>query len=76
MVRRLPKRGGTKKVLTAEKKVLSFEEEILILEKLATELLETARQLPPGTNRHDILKEIGKFRVRIAALRKPGRPLP
>jgi hypothetical protein len=70
MVRRLPEKNRTKKFPILEKKSLTFEEEILILEKLAIELLQTARQLPPGTKRHDILKEIGKFRVRIAALRK------
>ena len=59
----MPTRDRTKKILT-------FEEKILILEELATELLETARQLRPGTERHGILREIGSFRVRIAALRK------
>jgi len=66
MVRRL-----RRKFLILEKmKLPTFEEEILILEKQATELLETARQLPPGIKRNDLLKEIGRFRVRIAALRK------
>ena len=42
-------------------------------------LLEMARQLPPGQERQDILKEIGRIRARIAAIlpptkRKPGRP--
>jgi len=50
--------------------------QILILEELAAELLQTARQLPPGAKRHDILKEIGSFRVRIAALRKSELSLP
>jgi hypothetical protein len=66
MVRRL-----RKKFLIFEKmKLPTFEEEILILEKQATGLLETARQLPLGIKRNDLLKEIGRFRVRIAALRK------
>jgi len=43
---------------------------ILALEELAAELLKTARELRPGAKRHDILKEIGSLRVRIAALRK------
>ena len=47
-----------------------MEEKILTLEELAMELLETARKLPSSGKRHDILKEIGSFRVRIAALRK------
>ena len=32
-------------------------------------LLETARKLPAGAVRHDILKEIRKFSARIAALK-------
>jgi hypothetical protein len=37
------------------------------LDTMAAKLLETARKLPPGPVRHDVLKEIGKFRVRITA---------
>jgi hypothetical protein len=40
------------------------------LEVTATELLEAARKLPPGPTRHESLKEIGKFRARISALRQ------
>jgi hypothetical protein len=40
------------------------------LEETATELLEAARKLPPGPARHDSLKEIGRFRTRITALRQ------
>jgi hypothetical protein len=65
------RRSRTKKILVGEE-IPTFEEKILKLEELATELLETARELPPGTKRHDLLKEIGSFRVRIAALRKSG----
>ena len=36
---------------------------------MAAKLLETARKLPPGPVRHDVLKEIGKFHVRINRLR-------
>ena len=39
------------------------------LETMAAKLLETARKLPAGPVCRDILKEIGKFRVRIAALK-------
>ena len=39
------------------------------LEEMVAKLLETARKLPPGPVRHDVLKEIGKFRVRITALK-------
>ncbi len=37
------------------------------------ELLKTARKLPPGPVRHDLLKEIGKFRARIIALKAKGK---
>jgi hypothetical protein len=39
------------------------------LEEMIEKLLKAARKLPPGPIRHDILKEIGRFRVRLAALR-------
>jgi hypothetical protein len=39
------------------------------LDTMAAKLLETARKQPPGPVRHDVLKEIGKFRVRITALK-------
>ena len=65
------RRSGMKKVVI-EEKIPVFEEKVSKLAKLATELLETARKLPPGTKRHDLLKAIGSFRVRIAALRKSG----
>ena len=65
-------RSRPKKILIEEKIPDFEEEEILKLEELATELLETVRQLPSGAERHDLLKQIGSFRVRIAALRKSG----
>jgi hypothetical protein len=40
------------------------------LEAMAKKLLETARKLPPGPTRHDFLKEIGRFRAQISALRQ------
>jgi hypothetical protein len=36
------------------------------LEEMAEKLLESARKLPPGPDRHEFLKELGLFRVRIA----------
>ncbi len=42
---------------------------------MAAKLLETARKLPAGPVRNDILKEIGKFRVRITALKAKGKGL-
>ena len=43
------------------------------LEAMAAKLLETARKLPAGPIRSDILKEIGKFRARINALKAKGK---
>ena len=43
------------------------------LEAMAAKLLETARKLPAGPVRHDILKQIGKFRARITALKAKGK---
>jgi len=37
------------------------------LEGMLAKLLEAARKLPPGEVRHEILIEIGRFRVRIDA---------
>ena len=41
------------------------------LEEMAARLLALARKLPPGQRRYDIMQEIGRFRVRIAALKGP-----
>ena len=38
------------------------------LEEKAAKLLETASKLPPGPERHELLKEIGTFRARIAII--------
>ena len=38
------------------------------LEELAAKLLETARKLPSGQDRHNALQEIERFRARITAL--------
>jgi hypothetical protein len=38
------------------------------LEVVAANLLETARKIPPGSERHDILKQIGKLRIKLDAL--------
>jgi hypothetical protein len=38
------------------------------LENMAAKLLESAHKLPPGSERHELLKEIGIFRARIAAI--------
>ena len=39
------------------------------LQAMAAKLLETASKPPAGPVRHDILKQIGKFRARITALK-------
>jgi hypothetical protein len=46
------------------------------LEEMAARLLALARKLPPGQQRHDLVQQIGRFRVQIAALKGPdlGRP--
>jgi hypothetical protein len=43
------------------------------LETMAAKLLEIARNLPPGSERHSILKEIGKFRMQITTLKAKGK---
>jgi hypothetical protein len=42
------------------------------LEEIAAKLLATARKLPPGPGRHNMLQEIGRFRARIVALQGAG----
>jgi hypothetical protein len=45
------------------------------LEELAAKLLEAARKLPPGSARHDSLKEIGRLRAQLfAVMVLPARP--
>ena len=39
------------------------------LEEMAAKLLATARELPPGQEHHNALREIGRFRAQIAALK-------
>jgi hypothetical protein len=38
------------------------------LEEMRTKLQATARALPSGPDRHNILREIGRFRAQIIAL--------
>ena len=40
------------------------------LEAMAAKLLETARKLPSGQDRHNALREIERFRARITALQR------
>jgi hypothetical protein len=46
------------------------------LEEMAARLLALARKLPPGQQRHDVVREIGRFRMRIAALKGPDLKRP
>jgi hypothetical protein len=46
--------------------------EIEQLETMAAKLIETACRLPAGSVCRDFLKEIGKFGIRIAALKAKG----
>jgi hypothetical protein len=38
------------------------------LEEIAAKLLATAGRLPPGQDRYNALREVGRFRARIVAL--------
>ena len=38
------------------------------LEEIAVKLLETARKLPPGSERHALLKQISTFRTKLAVI--------
>jgi hypothetical protein len=40
------------------------------LEEMAAKLLEIAGKLPPGQDRHNALREIGRFRARITDLQR------
>jgi hypothetical protein len=53
--------------------IKSAERRMQDLEAMAAKLLETTRKVPPGPERHDILKEIRKFRARIIALKAKGK---
>ena len=46
------------------------------LEKIITDLLEAARKLPPGDERQNILKEIGRLRVRLDSIAAPSGKQP
>ena len=40
------------------------------LEEMGAELQATARKLPSGPDRHNMLQEIGRFRAQVAALQR------
>ena len=56
-------------IKSAQRKITEMQD----LEAMAAKLVETARKLPAGPIRRDILKEIGKFRARINALKAKGK---
>jgi hypothetical protein len=45
------------------------------LEKMAAKLWETARKLPPGTEQHALLEQIGTFRTKLSAVAAKQRQL-
>jgi hypothetical protein len=49
-------------------------EKLQELEEMGTKLQATARALPTGPDRHNILLEIGRFRARIVALQGADSP--
>jgi hypothetical protein len=40
------------------------------LDEMAAKLIATARELPPGQDHHNALREIRRFLLRIAALKR------
>jgi hypothetical protein len=40
------------------------------LQEIAARLLATAHDLPPGQDRHNALREVGRFRARITDLQR------
>src|ERR1700732_1472975 len=46
------------------------------LEVVAANLLETACKIPPGSERHNVLKQIGKLRIKLDALVSEQKKLP
>jgi hypothetical protein len=45
-------------------------QQIRDLEQMSEKLLEDARNLPPGPDRHELLKEIGRVHVKVDALKQ------
>jgi hypothetical protein len=46
------------------------------LEVVASNLLETARKIPPGSERHYVLRQVGKLRIKLDALVSEQKKLP
>jgi hypothetical protein len=47
--------------------------QLLEIDAMAAQLLTTARKLPRGRDRHELLKEIGRLRIRISQLKRQER---
>jgi hypothetical protein len=45
-------------------------QQVCDLEQMSEKLLEDARNLPPGPDRHELLKEIGRVHVKADALKQ------
>jgi hypothetical protein len=43
------------------------------LDRIAAKLLQTASELPPGSERDSFLNEIGQIRLRLSALKAKGK---
>jgi hypothetical protein len=43
------------------------------LQEMVTKLSATARELPPGQDHHNALREIARFRTQIAALQSADK---
>jgi hypothetical protein len=43
------------------------------LGRIAAKLLQTASELPPGSERDSFLNEIGQIRLRLSALKAKGK---
>lgn len=46
------------------------------LEVAAANLLETTRKIPPGSERHGVLRQIGKLRIKLDSLVSEQKTLP
>jgi hypothetical protein len=55
---------------TLQKRAARLQE----LEEIGAKLLATARKLPSGSDRHNILQEIGRFRAQLIVLQGAGLP--
>jgi hypothetical protein len=62
-------KGSNEVTVSAGRALIEIEQ----LETMAAKLMETACRLPAGSVCRDSLKEIGRFGVRIAALKAKGK---